>query len=62
MDRAHHVKFNMKSFIPGDKTQVAVFDEAVAPIDWEIKISVPTFEMERGEALKIAEMIEIQEK
>mgnify|MGYP001133556549 CR=1 FL=1 len=60
MDPAHHVKFNMTSFIPGDKTEVTVFDEAVAPIDWEIKISVPTFEMERREALKVAEICKFQ--
>jgi hypothetical protein len=60
MDTAHHVKFNMESFIPGDKTGVTVFDEAIAPIDWEIKIAVPTFEMEKREALKMAEISKFQ--
>ena len=57
MDPAHHVRFNMTDFIPGDKTGVTVFDKAVGKLDWEIKLSVPTFEMEKGDALKIAEIL-----
>lgn len=54
MDKAHHVRFRMEDFIPRDKTKVTLFDKALAPIDWEIKLSVPTFEMTKEDAVKIA--------
>jgi len=56
MDEGHYVRFCLESFIPGSKTGVTVFDKAIAPIDWEIKLSVPTFEMTKADALKIMDI------
>jgi len=56
MEKAHHVRFHMEDFILGDKTEVTVFDKALAPIDWEIRLSIPTFEMTKEDAVKIAEI------
>ena len=52
-----YIQYNIKEFIPGDKSKTTVVDKYEQNIGWEIEISIPTLEMEKNDALKIAEII-----
>ena len=60
MDAGSFIKFHIEEFILGEKTEVTVFDKVQKNIDWEIKISIPTLNMEKSDALKIAEITRFQ--
>ena len=60
LESDYFIKWSLKEFIPGYKSEVTVFDKVVSNIDWEIEISIPTWEMEKSDALKIAEIIKFR--
>jgi hypothetical protein len=57
MDMSDNVEFDLNPFIPGGKEGLSALDVAFAKLDWQVKISVPTFPMTKNDALNIAEII-----
>ena len=57
LENEYYIQYNLKEFFPGDKREATVFDKYKQNIGWEIEISIPTLEMEKNDALKIAEII-----
>ena len=53
----YFIQYSLKEFTPGQISKEAVSYSDQIKIDWEIEISIPTREMEKNDALKIAEIV-----
>ena len=56
----NYVKYNMNEFIPGNRSEEKSVDKFETKIDWEVNIYIPTWEMPKNQALKIAEIYKYQ--
>ena len=60
LSREYYVRFNTEEFLPGNRGKEESDNKFTRKIDWEISISVPTWEMTKNQALKMAEICAYQ--
>lgn len=60
LSNEYFVRFNMTEFLPGNRDEEESLDKFARKIDWEVSISVPTWEMTKNQALKMAEICKYQ--